>query len=454
MNHKEYNSSKYIVTTKNCDRKIFLNLLNGVVFSTTLKEAEFIKEQLNNLTGFKSDYPAFFSKLFKMGFIIDKNVNELDLIKFRNRNEVFLNRHYRLFLNPTLECNFNCHYCVQNHAPGKMSNQTKARVMKHIQMIVEKRLVDGINLSWFGGEPLLYFDEIVYPISKFTKDLFISHNLPYKSSITTNGFFMDETRIKSFNDIGLNSFQITLDGDRDLHDQIRNSNGAPSFDTIINNINSIGKHVDNFNIVLRINYTGETLEKVKSIFALINHNYRCKILIDFQRIWQTYDTIKGNSTNQLLLELNEYCSSLGYKIRRLLVYIGRNHTCYVDRYHHLEINYDGLVYKCTARGYDKEYSIGSLSEDGSIDYDSPRFSTRFSKATFENEMCIKCKYLPICTGPCSQKILEINDDVEELKKNCYLRNTEISIDDFIIGYYNDFKNAKTYLSNKTNVHSS
>ena len=48
--------------------------------------------------------------------------------------------------------------------------------------------------------------------------------------------------------------------------------------------------------------------------------------------------------------------------------------------------------------------------------------------TFRNSKCMKCKFLPLCWGPCCQKLLENPDGVE---KYCQLNNMEISVEDFI-----------------------
>jgi len=36
-----------------------------------------------------------------------------------------------------------------------------------------------------------------------------------------------------------------------------------------------------------------------------------------------------------------------------------------------------------------------------------KLAKRLGNSTFENNYCIKCKYLPGCMGPCSQKMVEL-----------------------------------------------
>ena len=53
-------------------------------------------------------------KLASGGFIISDEVDELDVI--RTKNEERINqRDYLLIILPTLNCNFKCWYCIQDH---------------------------------------------------------------------------------------------------------------------------------------------------------------------------------------------------------------------------------------------------------------------------------------------------------------------------------------------------
>jgi uncharacterized protein len=76
---------------------------------------------------------------------------------------------------------------------------------------------------------LLYFDEIVYPLSKQIKQVLDEKGIPFTNSATTNGYLIDKERINKFKEINLNHFQITLDGNQATHDKIgfgRNREGS------------------------------------------------------------------------------------------------------------------------------------------------------------------------------------------------------------------------------------
>jgi uncharacterized protein len=56
-------------------------------------------------------------------------------------------------------------------------------------------------------------------------------------------------------------------------------------------------------------------------------------------------------------------------------------------------------------------------------------------------MCLNCVYLPICLGPCPQKIVET--PIEQLENVCALKYAERPIKDRIIDLYEtSLKNIK------------
>lgn len=311
------------------------------------------------------------------------------------------------------------------------------KIKKYIEYKVIKDRVSSVHVSWFGGEPLLYFNEVVFPISLFAKDLCDSMKTPFMCSITTNASKINSDIIEKMKLIDLKHFQITLDGARKRHDKIRNENGQPSYDLIMNNIMDICLKMNDANITLRINYDDQTLKdkQLEEIFSYIPVEYRKKITPNFQRVWQT---IKGKPTkNERRLELYNYCRNIGYKVcdPANVFQVGSYYKCYADRFNHLEINYDGKIYFCTARSLSEENVPGILMDNGRILWNESKVAKRYAKATFDNEMCIQCKYLPLCMGPCSQKIIET--PIDQLSNICNLKISEIPPETVIIEYYKE-----------------
>ena len=434
--------SEYNLTAIKNDRTILFNSLTGSVLSFAKSEYETITTLIKDVDIMKEKYPTLFNYFIEKGFVVEDETNELDIIRFRNNNGIFLDREYRLVLNPTLECNFNCWYCYEKHDKGRMSKYTMQKIRNHVNFLINKRQIDSLHLDWFGGEPLLYFEEIVYPMTKYFKERLKKKQVGFRSGITTNGYLVTPEMINHFKEIDLSFFQITIDGNKERHDKVRRHYNTPSYDVIINNINLLCREMENISIVLRVNYDERTMENdfTKDLEVILKEN-RHKITIDFQRVWQTID--KKLISNQWKIKLSSKVREMGFLYKGLgQFYPYKENTCYVDRFNHLEINYDGKIYKCTAKGYDDEYVVGNLKSNGELIWNKNELCNRFSLATFENDMCLKCKCLPICMGPCSQKILDTKN-CSNLDSICTFKLSEFTIEDYIVDYYEtliDYKN--------------
>lgn len=65
-----------------------------------------------------------------------------------------------------------------------------------------------------------------------------------------------------------------------------------------------------------------------------------------------------------------------------------------------------------------------------------------SQKTYDNNHCMSCKLLPLCWGPCNQKLLETPGDV---MRYCQLRNMELSLDDYVeYRFNNELLKTNTY----------
>lgn len=381
------------------------------------------------------------SNIFKQwNFFIDDSFDELSLMRFKNKEKLFLEKKLWVTIIPTLMCNFKYWYCsteLTNTVYDKesMSKELQMNIIKFISNQVERRNANSIHLDWFGGEPTLYFDEIVFKLSKQVLKIANKHKLPFTNHITTNGFLINKDMVTKFKEINLNSFQITIDGNKKKHNSVRNENGKPSFDRIIENIKLIVNEISNINMVLRINYDKQTLKDANQIFNKFSKEEASRIRIDFQRVWQVSKTDQEENTllKESIKKANNsgfYSSYYGFAPRDF-------HVCYADRLDYYAINYNGKVYKCTARGYKEDQCIGKIIDNGKLELNYNTLYNYYAKPTFENEHCLNCKLLPLCFGPCIQKNKEYYNQELDFKTVCMYSGTEISLGTHLI---NEAKN--------------
>ncbi len=151
----------------------------------------------------------------------------------------------------SLGCNLNCPYCYENHS--LLNYITKERYDDVIEHLANKKY-RGYHFSWFGGEPLLRINDICYFLSNL-----ISKNakspIPFTCDLTTNATLLTLETIKLLVNLGIDTYQITLDGiDENSHNKTRKfKNGTGSFDLIMSNLRKIKSADIKCKIVIRFN---------------------------------------------------------------------------------------------------------------------------------------------------------------------------------------------------------
>lgn len=369
---------------------------------------EIDEEMYNALTTSNLDIiPSETKQYLENAFVlIDESIEESDAIKAANLHCRYNSDSIRITILPTLNCNFQCWYCYENHKPSKISKDGISSILKFIKQETISKSKKAIILDWFGGEPMLCFNNIIYPFSKHLISWCKKNNITLYSMTTTNGSLINEDNVVKINEIGLSQFQITLDGGKELHNKTRFSNNIKnSYDKIVSNIHLLCDKVENINIELRINYTPENIHTLTSILDNFDYHIRHKIKVSPHIVWQESDKVMDLSKN-----IQEFCQEAlkkGYVIPNNIL---RNRclSCYTENADQYVINYDLSVYKCTARDFDKQYSIGKILPNGKFLPNGLYYKYITEPAPFINEVCLKCNILPSCmfATSCLQKKIE------------------------------------------------
>jgi uncharacterized protein len=402
---ENYCFSKYNKFLKTRDGVVGLNLHNKNLFAIDRKNYDLLLAYKSKLNQLQTNWPDLFSTMYKLGIIEDKNTDIPSILLMKNREEVYSNKSYHFIINPTLNCNFSCWYCYETHNKKKMNKETIQNLIKFIGKLVEKEKISNLKIDWFGGEPLLCFESVMKPVCIEVKKLCEQHHVFLHMSITTNGFFLKENMISFFKEYNFRGFQITIDGNKELHDKTRFlSDKSGSYDVIVRNINMLVSGMDGIELLLRINYVKEYLDDCIDIIDSFPKDLRSKILVALVQVWQNRD-INTDEDRKLIsrkeVKLQNLFSKAGFKVRRTRFNCWANHSCYADLKNEAIINYDARVFKCTTANFEATKEDGILTSDGEIVWDDVAISKRIGRATFDNKICLKCDYLPLCGGGCS-----------------------------------------------------
>jgi uncharacterized protein len=254
-------ASRYNIETEHSDFILLYNALTNALLPISYKDYAVIETLMENLPVFSKKFPDLYRAFQNSGFIIEEDFDELAYIRLQNKRRVYLNTDYRITINPTLDCNLRCWYCSVTYAGAehykeRMSDETVENLKNHIRYLVENQKANSILLDWFGGEPMMFYDEVIQPISDFAKKITAEHNVNFRQQMTTNGTLFNEKRVREMTEAKFNFFQIPIDGNERYHNLIkRYSDKSGSYRNVVNNINLIADLMIDVFITVRINYS-------------------------------------------------------------------------------------------------------------------------------------------------------------------------------------------------------
>ena len=259
----------------------------------------------------------------------------------------------------------------------------------------------------------------------------------YSVGFTSNGYLLTDKIIKELKDFKVSSFQITLDGDKESHNKVRYPFiGADSYSKITENIKKLLNV--GISVILRINYTSENLSKTQLIvddFCDLSETGKSFLQVDFQRVWQDRNNKSSFVEKGLLDKCIRTFNNKGITVSAPII----NQVlapCYADKEQQVLINYNGDVYKCTARDFTKENRLGILNEDGTITWDEEKMKQR-EGVRLSKEVCQRCRIAPICGGTCTQRGLDSGDSNQCIRGLDESGKDKIVLNQF---YYNIVKN--------------
>lgn len=380
-------------------------------------------------------YPAHFAKLKELGFIIDSNRDELSEIRFQNKREAFNSREQFMMVYPTQDCNLKCWYCYESHVPGSfMGKEVQDRIVRLIEKRIEANAFDSLRVAFFGGEPMLGFEDIAYPLARRLKRIVTDAGKSFQTFFVTNATLIGKKEIGMLKELNP-YFQITLDGNRKKHNlvRVRKNASKPTYEDIIAAIKGIVDEIystGNYKqpiITIRINYDNKTLAHLQELMADLGDIDRSAVMIHLERVWQTKNLVNDEQRLMLRKTIHALISN-GY-------YVGhgcfgnKRVSCPAETINYFIVNYDGKIYRCNGRTLTPEQKEGELTSDGDIIWDATKQSSRLGLATFENPHCLKCKMLPRCMGPCSQKLAEHNGFDESI---CTLATLDIPLSEYLL----------------------
>ena len=130
--------------------------------------------------------------LHKKGLIVDDLVDEIDTLRYLENKACYRSDKVTLSVYLTNDCNFRCEYCEQSHIHKNIDGAVVTNIISWIDK--QSHLVKKIEIVWFGGEPLLRYDDMKLIINK-ALDICKENNCILYNTIVTNGYLLTHKRL-------------------------------------------------------------------------------------------------------------------------------------------------------------------------------------------------------------------------------------------------------------------
>ena len=403
-----------------CNRKgdyLLYNTLQGTKSFCKVKKCN--EEVLRYLNTAEEVYNEnqITNKLISKGFLIPQNYNEeneLEKIFLDKVNDNKLN----MIIAPTGKCNLRCTYCCEDFRSGSMSKSVQESIIKFVEKNIGK--YNGVNIDWFGGEPLLAMD-VIENLSTNIIRICNENKKIYTSFITTNGTLLDLSSFKKLYKLNVIMYQITIDGVKSVHDSQRiGINNQPTFNQIVSNLETIrdskvGKHAI---IMILTNYSKtlkNSIDQYKEYFSKKFNNDRrfcftCNVIMDLGG-----ERISNYKPNLLdYIGMNTFYNKIIENDNVKLKYIYEeflepgSQLCYAAKKNSFIISEDGKIYKCEHQYQtQKDNYTGVFDEMGNMVLNNKE-KKWLGKFNFcQSELC---KLKPLCLGEdCIEKRIEYNN---------------------------------------------
>lgn len=380
------------------ESKNYLYNLRSNFFSEISKELydSLINESWNDLPDFVIKELCNKEVLVEKDSQYDFYYSELMKFNARNNDTTVLS----LVIAPTTKCNFDCPYCFEPKIkPKTITSEINTKI---IEFIKTHKKVQTINLTWYGGEPLLAFPkikELYEAINQEDMPKIVSH------SLITNGYYINDDIICFLKKNKLTNIQITLDGTKEKHNTTRilKGSGLPTYDKIIHNIDRVICELSETKVDIRVNINKfnymDFVEIYKSFREKYPNNKNVNVypgIIREETEDKTTLCVSSYKPSEMLDLYNKF-RELGIKIP--IFPYKKIKGCMMQSINSYIIGPEGEIYKCWNDVSDENKIIGNINN--SELKDASLFIKYTTQAIPFCEECKQCMVFPLCDGGCS-----------------------------------------------------
>ncbi|MCR4870009.1 MAG: radical SAM protein [Atopobiaceae bacterium] len=305
---------------------------------------------------------------------------------------------------PTLGCNFDCPYCFENHGKGKMTPEVQDDVVALAKRMLDANKTNQLDVTWFGGEPLLAPD-VIESLSARLIALVEERGGTYGASIVTNGYLLTQEVVDMLVAAKVSSAQVTIDGLADTHNATRYlRGGGATFDRITSNLRNARIP---FRVDIRHNVHEGNRGEVDALKAFVT-----QLAEESGNDLRYYPALVNGSDvadergKQVGLLCESNASDIGIRLEASRFRGGRGSYCGANILWSVSIDDCGNLCKCWEAVDKQAISYGTARDwDPLRPFETatrPDNLTKFLNTALPNgdDQCRECVWLPLCVGGC------------------------------------------------------
>lgn len=282
---------------------------------------------------------------------------------------------YALTVLTSTDCNLGCGYCFQNVgqdasggnrppriAHSRLTSERITSILEFASHQMEQSELAKLHLLLFGGEPLLNKRGCCELLAR-AGDYGLA-----SAAMISNLTLLTPRLARQLSDLGLRSVQVTFDGDRSDHDQIRvrRSHGG-TFDTIVRNLVCSAEAAPRIRWSLRINVSHRNYSGIDALLdrlAAAVDSSRCRV--HFARVG---DVGVGYSndlmhTGELIAWFSRWqrrALELGFSVTRPSASLPCRTCGFGDGRFGAVVNADGILASCWETAGKPGWDVGSIT---------------------------------------------------------------------------------------------
>lgn len=362
----------------------------------------------------------------------------------QNINGINIKNPCSLMLILTEDCQLRCTYCFEDHPKNhNMSLETAKQAVDFVyNSATEDKLIPSI--SFFGGEPLLRYDEIIVPVIEYIRQE--KKYYPFEIKMTTNGLLLTEDKLQFLKANGVH-IMLSIDGNEDAHNATRKyCDGRDCFDDLEVNIDNLLKYFPK--TVARMTLTPDSVQYFKESVEFFEQQ-GFEYLRVYPNIYEEWDDEALQTFEEQLEQYNEYLYNTfmndtiplvfdmyEYMLKKIVINMHEenNNTCRTSFYcqacnrcglgmtGNFVVDYLGNIYTCDRVDFapvdDNIFYVGDVFNGVDFERVGKVYELNSAKPLQSKTLdCNSCELNKVCSGGCTPVNYMINGDFSVLPES-------------------------------------